>query len=662
MINELYQLSEAMELAGITAGATHDKYLLLPNVTAKAPCVRITIENGKVLQVSEIDAKLAATLRKYGSNQGSYPCMNLTPLYRVTDVDARKMVSAVTPENLTDSRIQKLRELCVHSNWDANFKKKYRISFEKVTAELKAKVPEYQPLEMLMNESSQFLNPDKMHAELGQAAFQMLAKKENIALALLLLFYCYDPDKDKVKEKNKTKNISVALETPALIELGIPAVSGKFVRELNQALLIAEGKNQAQAEGVDAYEKPFVSTDAPMPKVKLAGGITPILRTMFAGQPCQTRYGRIEGGSYPLSEEMRKRLKSALEWIGGPEQKHKTWINTDRGEILFVYPSKLPENDVSFVDLFGGNENNDIAFLDLSKQFLAQTFHYRKDVETPDPEWMQIFILRKIDNGRTKVVYTRQTNPGDLEKCGIQWDAGCKNIPSFCFGKPKVPYPLDIAATLNHFWKSDGTLATDKYRPIPRYHGIELLLDPEASTVTDLRLLVQKAYVLGPFLGSMLPRNGAGVQLVKETKAIIALLGCVLYRNGIRKDIYMEKLPYLYGQLLKVSDELHMLYCKIERKENYPAQFVGSTMYQAAIDAPVRTLNLLGQRMRPYIAWAKTYGGASAELKKYGTLGNKLSEELSENIHFTDLGKAQFFLGYLADFPNNGKNTEAQDK
>ena len=124
----------------------------------------------------------------------------------------------------------------------------------------------------------------------------------------------------------------------------------------------------------------------------------------------------------------------------------------------------------------------------------------------------------------------------------------------------------------------------------------------------------------------------------------------------------MEKLPYLYGQLLKVSDELHMLYCKIERKGNYPAQFVGSTMYQAAIDAPVRTLNLLGQRMRPYIAWAKTYGGASAELKKYGTLGNKLSEELSENIHFTDLDKAQFFLGYLADFPNNGKNTEAQDK
>ena len=136
----------------------------------------------------------------------------------------------------------------------------------------------------------------------------------------------------------------------------------------------------------------------------------------------------------------------------------------------------------------------------------------------------------------------------------------------------------------------------------------------------------------------------------------------------------MEKLPYLYGQLLKVSDELHLLYCKVVRKESYPTQFAGSAVYQAAIETPVRTLNLLGQRMRPYIVWARTYAaGKNIEpgkeswrarwlLSLYETLGGKLSGELLEDTRFTDFDKAQFFLGYLAEFPKTEKKTVVREE
>ena len=80
MINELYRLSTAMEEAGISAQGWHRQYNPIPNVRNGAPCVRIVLADGKVQELSEVNAELAAVLRKFGSNQGSFPCLNLAPL------------------------------------------------------------------------------------------------------------------------------------------------------------------------------------------------------------------------------------------------------------------------------------------------------------------------------------------------------------------------------------------------------------------------------------------------------------------------------------------------------------------------------------------------------------------------------------------------------
>jgi hypothetical protein len=77
----------------------------------------------------------------------------------------------------------------------------------------------------------------------------------------------------------------------------------------------------------------------------------------------------------------------------------------------------------------------------------------------------------------------------------------------------------------------------------------------------------------------------------------------------------MENNPYLIGQILKVSDELHTLYCKVVRGGDVPPQLAGNSVFIAATETPVQALSQLRLRMNPYIAWAKQYRTKSVDEK-----------------------------------------------
>ena len=124
----------------------------------------------------------------------------------------------------------------------------------------------------------------------------------------------------------------------------------------------------------------------------------------------------------------------------------------------------------------------------------------KKDGTDTHAEWIRIFILRKIDKARTKIVYTKQTDPAELERCCEAWSRGCGNLPAFPFDKPEDLYPLEAAGILNGFWRRDGDAVTDKYRPYSQYHGIELLMDPKLPVTADLHRLTESAMVIGPLL------------------------------------------------------------------------------------------------------------------------------------------------------------------
>lgn len=680
MINELYQLTEAIDKAGVQAQRWHSKYKPIPNIRPNAPCVRISMLKGLVVELSSIPEGLGKGLRKFGDNQGSYPCMNLTPLYRITDESIKMALKTLKPEDIDPAKIEEIESWCQDNfnNWGEKFQKKYRVCMDRST-ELCKLVPEFTPVQMLMEESEYFRDPMKLHREIKTAAFKMLRRHEHIHLALQILFYQGNPAK---RPEDDCGSLSVALESPRLIDLGVPAASERFVSALNDTLMKTEKTwdEDTVLEEVDAFGVPFAPTEksTPMPTVKLAGGFDVTLRTMFSGQPCQTRYRRIEDASYPISLEMRGKLHASLEWLGGNKDRENiTWMNIDKGEILFAYPSRIPEQDISYTRMFGRSKNSDVTFEEQTKQFLAELRHGREANIDTRADRIQLFILKKIDKARVKVVYTRQTDVYELEKCSEAWTLGCSNLPAFRFGTPKAPFPLEAADIFNTFWKQNGERATDQCRPVSQYHGLELLMTPNLPVTTDLHMLSKKAMTVGAFLGSLLVNKDFRHSIWERIVKMLALMGLMLYRKGIKKEDYMEDFPYQYGQLLKVSDELHAMYCRIVRNGELPPQLAGSSLYQAATEAPLRTMNVLAQRMNPYIAWAKTYRtntdspkGTGAGLVKwflrmYEEIAGKLYEVWTPNVRFNDEERAQLFIGYLAALPKreeiNGKNAEIEE-
>lgn len=662
MINELYQLSLAMDKAGVQAQNWHRKYKPIPNIRPGAPCIRIVISGGEMTALSNISPELGACLRKYGSNQGSYPCMNLAPLYRVTDEGIKRQLSLLRPEELDDAKLAEIRSWCGADNWCGKFRGKYKISMVNTPAELREAAARYEPLRLLIEESSAFADAAVLRQRLEAAVWGMLERRENVALALCILFHHGKAGK---KASEDYGSLSVALEAQRLIDMGCSAVSAAFVAGVNQALLDASQaeEKRGSAGERDAFGFLFEPLEEPMPSVKLAGCIDVTLRTMFRAQHCQTRYGVIENASYPISPQMRKKLQAALAWLGDAERKDKTWTNIDKNEILFAHPARLPEGQISFTRMFRCPPGEKEAlFTAQAKQFIDELTQGKTPGTDSQAERIQLFILRKVDKARTKVIYTRQTNAKELEKCAEGWTRGCTNLPRFRFGQPKVPFPMEAAAILNRFWTQAGNVMADKLNLVPQYHGMELLMEPGMDTGADLRLLVQKEMTLGPFLNYNLLQYKLDELTMYRLKELLALTGLLLERNGIRKERYMENLPYQFGQLLKACDELHVLYCKVVREGDVPPQLVGVGLFRAASEMPLRTLNLLSQRMMPYYGWAKSYGN---QRSKNGEIGHgyakslyrfcekiavKLGEGWTSQMRFNAEEKAQLFLGYLAEF------------
>lgn len=662
MINELYMLSDEIDKAGAKVQIWHRKYKPIPNIRKTAPCIRIVISNGDVTELSYIGKELGSELRKFGSNQGTFPCMNLAPLYRITDDAVKKELSNICPEDLSLDKIKEIKTWCKEDNWEGAFKNKYKISMENTTAEMLDMVSDFEPLKILIEESRIFQAPNTLHKKLEDVAFGMLKRRENISLAFMVLFYQSNSEKEAAKDYG---TLSIAFDTPRLIDRGIPAVSKKFVLKLNESLLSAEllKDNDKNSSVVDAFGIPFKQIEEPMPEVKLAGGFDVKLRTMFKEHKCQRRYGRIETASYPISPIMRGKLHAVLNWLGNAEHKNKTWIKINRDEIFFAYPAHLPDSTISYVNSFKPVNEVHIAFPEQAKQFIECLNKAKKPGTDSNADRIQLFIIRRIDKGRRRVVYTRQTDPHELEACSEAWNIGCTNLPDFSFGYHHIPFPLNAADILNSFWKQNGDPLTNEYKPVPVYHGMELLMEPDLPVTYDLHNLSQKAMTIGAFLGNKLACRELHLSIWKKIKDMLALMGLVLYREGIRKDVYMENLPYLYGQLLKVSDELHALYCNVVRDGNLPTQLAGSGLYQAAAETPGRTLHLLGLRMNPYITWAKTYRTKEVYEKRkeswragwlislYEDIATRLFKVWNQETRFNDEEKAQLFIGYLAAFP-----------
>ena len=682
MLNELHQLSFALQEAEITAYTWHRRYGPIANIKVTAPCLRIVLDGSSVAEIESVSAEKGSNIRRYGDKQASFPAMNLAALYRVTDNKIRMEIERLIQDG-GEYDVDTIESWCRTDNWSKKFRDKYKRCFEIRPQEILQTLQgetRYQPLNDLVEAIQPFREPDVLREALKEEAFRMLRARKGTIAALQTLFFL---PSQKDAEKEESGKLSVVLDTYDLEYQGASTIGPRFAKDLNQALLSAEhlGQKEQTAETKDAFGRNFLPLDEPMPTVKLAAGFEVSLRTMFKGQPCQGRYGKYENDSYPISKEERTELSAALEWLGQKGHENKMWVSIGKGEAMFIFPSRLSDGLPELTGLYQNASLQKEAMFEAKAKSFADYLTKTKELDPEHvPEWIHFFILKKLDKARTKVVYSYLARPEEIMKRSDDWQRAAKNLPEFRFGAPWTPFPLKTAGILNKVWKQDGTIAGGKYKEVSAYFGMELFFG-RANLNHTLRVLIKNAAPLTVFAGSRPNASQSSDRkgqffFLKET---LVLMGMLLYWKKIRKDAYMNEYPYLFGQLLKAADGLHELYCMTERKGQLPPQLVGSSMYLAAMEFPSRTLAQLAQRLLPYLGWAKTHKDKCFSIKtKNGELVNsppavyylsvfhniagKLANALTNQTRFSDTEKAQLLIGYLASFPKKEKSSIAADQ
>lgn len=664
LINELSSLSKTLEQAGIVPLQSYRNYIPLPNVSAKAPCIRIWVKGGQVVDFEAIDRALAMQLRKFGSNQASFPGLNLISLYRVTDESEKKLVAQCIEKPESIDALQ-LHALCKENAWEPHQNSRIKNCFSKTPKKMIelldcAGIPKENLLNTLAAECAPFANAQVLHESLTKAVFAKLEKKQDVGLALLILFQLGDASKPCKDDK---RNISVFFDTDAYDTYGMYAASREFTAYLNTAFLQAERILMSGAsEQADAFGEIYIPSNAPMPRVKLAAGFESALYTMFDERPCQNRYHNFDDkrDSYPLSAQHRVQFQAALNWLGGDAgNKGVTWLNTGKGEAVFAYPSSLPEAPLPYVQFFGQLDRSE-TFKEISGSLLAA---YNGIPPKNRPEGVQVFVLKKIDDGRTKILYSQSASADALMHAAENWEMACNDLPGFAAMKPSTPFPVGVAAIVNQVWRQNGESST--VSAMHPYEGIELFLHQAQHRLLlhELHILVQHGMPLFIHAGPLL-HSGRKCSRVAQLEQILPVLSMLLFFSGNRKDDYMEATPYLMGQLLKASDELHALYCKVVRSNQIPPQLVGSALFVAASETPGRTLSQLSVRMAPYLSWAKQYrtknedssGLAGWYLRIFEQIANKLATAYAVPMRWSDAQKAQLFIGYLASFPKQDES------
>jgi hypothetical protein len=692
MLNELCQLSYALKKAGVVPEEWHPQMKLLPKVSGKAPCFRISINSlGAIASIEPINSELASMLRKWEpSNGDSFPGFNIKALYRVILNDTAGKELKAWRDGKKPVDIDTLKSWCLKETRNGDNKILAKNSLRKIPDTLLEKVgniPDH--LSCLKNlierlhsykteekEEDVYQNGCSFQAALENYLWNAITNGENVRVLLPLLIY--EGNGEKKPKDDRGLNNSIFLDVPDWSEY--PVASQECTEWVNQRLVVdaritLDYIDSNSSVSTDAFGNNIGGGKEKLPKVKLPIIADVSLRAMNSESSCQYRYGTIDADSFPIGQESRKQAKGALEWLGDELREGETWGRADTKELIFAYPSILPTVSLKLASCFGAKKADDTEdrFANAAMNVIKSLQGISKDLNALE---LRVFSLKKMDKARTKVVFYRNYSAQRLVEAARDWEIGCTNIPSINIktwgeekGKidiiqPLVPFPLQIGKCVNRVWKQDGT--TECEAPvIAQTKGIELLLDQQPARFVPylMSVLLRNSQGLFLSLGNM-NHKGEVVSFKNyndiHKKLAPSILGLLLFKLGIRKEEYMSNAPFLVGQMLKLADELHALYCKEVRDDKMPPQLIGNTLMTAALDAPTQALAQLALRLKPYYGWARTHQGNSGALAGYfiglyGDVAFRLSKyELP--IRFNDAERAQVLLGYLAANPKKEKN------
>ena len=509
MLNELYDLAQCLQSANVSRTSWHKHFKPCPGGTA----TYLTLLDIKsdVVELQRIrDRQQITSMRKWEVENGvSFPGLNVLPLYEPQGGGAkalagtlRKSLASKSPPGAEE--VAKQIELLVTrscSLWGS--KELLRINkcvttlATGVATKLGSPPSEYFAITELILRASR-LTADVLHGHLSELLVSYIARSGADAADWFDILFFHSGQ--------KPKRVSLVLELADRSHFPYPANHSRVQAWMNlQFQTVAERQPRNTDLSVevnpDAYANPATLRQDTFPSVRLPVLGNVILRAMSKESPCQKRYGVADSDSCPVGQLSRQQMKDALEWIGDPERRERTWcdvssLNGVTG-LLFVYPSQRREVIPELAGLIVGldaDADPDGARFEACSSRVTQTLKGQPGQSSGE---VRVFVLTKPDGFRTKVIYSSRYAVNRLLQSADEWQRCAGNTPRVRirqFGPKKgdkpvwvdpfTPFPAEVVTCLNTTWQRSGTHA----EPIGSFgisDGLSLLLErgPTLETI-----------------------------------------------------------------------------------------------------------------------------------------------------------------------------------
>lgn len=671
MINELMQAATAMKT--IVDLGSEDKLTSLP----KGEVFHVRMANdGTIAKIEIIDAENAKSLKKFAPDKHkSFPAFNLSFVpsqdqfareqqqIEASSFDAKKKAwieyfGMGPKESKTILNDEDLKRVVEEKKWEfktlwGNAKKvvKQNQSFANEIATLEG-IEEGETIQKLLSIVGKLDAEDFINDFYG-------------TIAAMKAF-----GRNRDGELSRGKKVSVFLDLQEYNEFQM--ASSESLDRLNA--ILCNGGTEERSEMVDCFGGDISGSDGLHNDITLPLLGSMKIRSANKDIPSLARYGAEASETHPMGNHSRIWASNALRWLAKPEYAGRTYGVVGEKELLFAYPTKLTNTPPMMAKLLGAtgaSEHVQEKFAKLSERVIQELRGIDKQ---DDVRELAIFAIRKVDKARTKVVYYRNLTVALLGRMARDWTLGTENLPDLDIldwpstsgerrekkkVEKKVPlpvvpvsvYPARLRLFLNSCFAQ--SLMESSIKTFEPCEGIEIFLAEKPNSFTEYALSCFMNNMKGYFCDLCVNSVKHQVSKARDKPLFLAILGVLLYKNGIRKERYMNETAFLLGRFLRLADEVHRLYCEIVRDGNHPSEYCGGAALSTMQANPVATLEQLTQRLMPYVKWARAFHGKEkgglvhSKLNQWGEIADALHEKgIPERLDL--VGRVEVLLGYLA--------------
>jgi len=725
MLNELYTLALALKKRNLLAKTTHPDI----NKIGKCECLLVEIDKNKLPhEIRFLQKNETINLWKHSKgNHNNFPAIKIQSplLIQTVSKDFDNQLKNLEAESNTEpSEIWEKQKIEIKKNLLSKLNRNeintetHKLKLQDYTRQqlepsLNCEQDELKALKFLLQ---RFPTEDKEEKEFIKHLIEKIYNQisETNEKKLLDFFKLLLVGKRDKKSKKFVSGCMLYFDIYETDEVYCkvidPETKNALIRLLNNVNENTENNIQSENIGfcaLSGQKQELIIAAYPQPKLPLLGN-TYLYSKNTSAIPCLVRYRLNGSNAYTASKETVNSINDALAFLTKPENENKTWkyiasSNRKEPNLLLAYLEVDPQNDALLAEIL--DEPTDIdeqedTFNNLCSQVLDKT----QDISRKNPKSkINLIILEKLDKGRKQILYANSLTVEQFRENLLRWEKASQNYPPIKISvwnkKTRKDYesfnsifPSGICNLLKVYYRLNKNKKTSKISlenekqqtsaiSISEVYHLYMPQNEneEKDDILFLSVLERTLKKTNFMLSTIRQQNILNNFSVSFDSALmdafnsISLISILLWKLNIKKENYMNDIPFNIGQFLQCADLLHKEYCIQVRnkgkKERLPNQLIGNQLLPIATQKPNDGLCRIGDRLRIYIAWARTYENPDPERSKKVKWILARYREVSERIHacekeipetFNTAEQAQVLLGYLATIPYEKK--EETDK